>query len=612
MNHHPSADEQFISKINSLLDENLSDENFGVTELCNKMGLSRSQLHRKLKRITGKSTSATIRIFRLSKAHELLKNDTATASEIAYQVGFSSPSYFHTSFKNQYGYTPGEAKFHEEPREVEPEKSRSLFWVGLSIILFGLLAYFGYEELSSDVQYSKEVPTEKVKSIAVLAFQDLSEDQDQKFLGMSLAAEIINILDDVEGLQVIGQTSAFSLMDKNLTLDSIAKLLNVNFILEGTILENDGSIDVIAVLSNGETGQTMISPKYSIVSGEVLTAREKIAKQVAFELKMKVNEDVLASSSESNSQVKVLEQEIYYQMSKRASEEIIRELCESCLQLDSTYLPCLAWRGVYPESIEDQKQIIDRMMSIDSVSEYTQFVKGNYFIHTELDFQNAIKSYKKMLAAEPSDNRMLSEAAFYIGHFDVDLGMKYLKIAMARDPLYFGNFNGLFYMNFFKGDFLKAVDYIEEMETLTNRKKSWEKIYMYIAGGYHKEAEVAIEEFIDSGPEGWSAKGLESFKMLSELFNDAGRIDNQEFYERYRQLKTFRELAGISDFHPYIYASLVALHGNDDLAFHLLEKAYVEKKSFYFKELKYSPWFKDLHDDKRWPVFLKKLRVPGY
>ena len=612
MNHHPSVDEQFISKINSLLDENLSDENFGVTELCAKMGLSRSQLHRKLKRIAGKSTSTFIRSYRLSKAHELLRHDSATASEIAYQVGFSSPSYFHTTFKNQYGFTPGEAKFHEESRGVEPKNSRPLIWVGLALILIGLFAYFGYQEYFADASESKEVPKEKIKSIAVLAFKDLSEDQDQKFLGMSLAAEIINILDDVEGLQVIGQTSAFSLMEKNLTLDSIAKILNVNFILEGTILENDGSIDVIAILSNGETGQTMISPKYSIVTDEVLTTREKIAKQVAFELKMKVNENVLASSNKSDSQVKILEQEIYYLMSKGADYQKIREHCDACLELDSTYLPCLAWRGIYPKSIEDQQQIIDRMMVIDSTSEYTLFVKGNYFLHMKLDFKNAFETYRKIVAAEPSDNRMLSEAAFYIGHFDVNLGTKYLKKAMTLDPLYYKNFNGLYYMSFFKGDFLKAVEYMEEMEALTNRKSSWEKIYMYIAGGYHEEAELALEEFMHSEPEGWTVKGLESFKMLSTLFNDAGRIDNQEFYQRYREVKQHRELIGYTDFDPYIYAGLVAKHGNKDLAFQLLEKTYIEKRSLYFRELKYSPWFKGMHDDKRWPVFLKKVGVPGY
>ena len=183
---------------------------------------------------------------------------------------------------------------------------------------------------------------------------------------------------------------------------------------------------------------------------------------------------------------------------------------------------------------------------------------------------------------------------------------------MTLDPLYYKNFNGLYYMSFFKGDFLKAVEYMEEMEALTNRKSSWEKIYMYIAGGYHEQAELALEEFMHSEPEGWTVKGLESFKMLSTLFNDAGRIDNQEFYQRYREVKQHRELIGYTDFDPYIYAGLVAKHGNKDLAFQLLEKTYVEKRSLYFRELKYSPWFKGMHDDKRWPVFLKKVGVPGY
>ncbi|MCK5369857.1 MAG: helix-turn-helix transcriptional regulator, partial [Cyclobacteriaceae bacterium] len=60
--------------------------------------MSRSQIHRKLNKINGKSITKFIREIRLEEAHQLLEDEVATAAEIAYQVGFSSPTYFNTCF----------------------------------------------------------------------------------------------------------------------------------------------------------------------------------------------------------------------------------------------------------------------------------------------------------------------------------------------------------------------------------------------------------------------------------------------------------------------------------------------------------------------------------
>ena len=83
-----SMDEAFIQKLNDILDINLPNENFGVSELAIEVGYSRSQLHRKLNEIADKSSSQFIREYRLQKAMEMLKIDSGTASEISYQVGF--------------------------------------------------------------------------------------------------------------------------------------------------------------------------------------------------------------------------------------------------------------------------------------------------------------------------------------------------------------------------------------------------------------------------------------------------------------------------------------------------------------------------------------------
>ncbi len=103
-----SIDEKFLDKVQRIIDEDLGDTNFTVDEFCKKLGMSRMQLHRKLTALTGLSTSAFIRDQRLRLAIQRLEKSGESISEIAYAVGFSSPSYFIKCFKETYQMTPNE------------------------------------------------------------------------------------------------------------------------------------------------------------------------------------------------------------------------------------------------------------------------------------------------------------------------------------------------------------------------------------------------------------------------------------------------------------------------------------------------------------------------
>jgi signal transduction histidine kinase/DNA-binding response OmpR family regulator len=103
-------DEQFLNRVLFVIDEHISEENFSIEEFGKDVGMSRSQIHRKLKALTGKSTSLYLRTVRLSKAKQMIEAKKGNISEISYQVGFSSPAYFSRCFKEEFGYTPSEIK----------------------------------------------------------------------------------------------------------------------------------------------------------------------------------------------------------------------------------------------------------------------------------------------------------------------------------------------------------------------------------------------------------------------------------------------------------------------------------------------------------------------
>jgi signal transduction histidine kinase/DNA-binding response OmpR family regulator len=103
-----TADEQFLERLQKVLDEHLTDSNFSADLFSTEMGVSRMQLHRKLKAITGQSTTEFLRVQRLKLAASLLKENKVTISEIGYIVGFNDPSYFAKCFKQEFGRTPTE------------------------------------------------------------------------------------------------------------------------------------------------------------------------------------------------------------------------------------------------------------------------------------------------------------------------------------------------------------------------------------------------------------------------------------------------------------------------------------------------------------------------
>ncbi|MCB0654633.1 MAG: response regulator [Saprospiraceae bacterium] len=105
-----SADQRFLEKVSAAIEDNMDNEFFSVEDLAAMVHFSRSQLHRKLKAISGKSPNELIREYRLTRAKELLEKGHGNVSEVAMSVGYSSLSYFSRSFKDAFGIMPSETQ----------------------------------------------------------------------------------------------------------------------------------------------------------------------------------------------------------------------------------------------------------------------------------------------------------------------------------------------------------------------------------------------------------------------------------------------------------------------------------------------------------------------
>ena len=115
-----SSDELFMKRVMSIVNKNISNSEFNISLMVDEVGMSRTQLHRKLKELTGFSAARFLQNIRMQQAMKLLKEKRVNVSQIAYSVGFSSQTHFSTTFKQYYGVSPT-----EYIKQIEAEESKN-------------------------------------------------------------------------------------------------------------------------------------------------------------------------------------------------------------------------------------------------------------------------------------------------------------------------------------------------------------------------------------------------------------------------------------------------------------------------------------------------------
>jgi AraC-like DNA-binding protein len=106
----PASASLFITRFREVVEARLENSELSVEDLAADMNLSRVQLYRKVKAVTGATPVEILRTARLNRGYQLLLTTDKSVSEVAYQVGFTAPSYFTKCFKEEYGKLPGDVR----------------------------------------------------------------------------------------------------------------------------------------------------------------------------------------------------------------------------------------------------------------------------------------------------------------------------------------------------------------------------------------------------------------------------------------------------------------------------------------------------------------------
>ena len=124
------------------------------------------------------------------------------------------------------------------------------------------------------------------KSIAVLAFSDMSPNQDQEYFSDGISEELLNLLAKIPELRVISRTSSFSYKDKNMTLEKIGEELKVTHILEGSVRKSGDNLRITTQLIEVTGGHHLWSETYNLEMEDILKIQDEIAEAVIRQLKI--------------------------------------------------------------------------------------------------------------------------------------------------------------------------------------------------------------------------------------------------------------------------------------------------------------------------------------
>jgi len=353
-----------------------------------------------------------------------------------------------------------------EPGLSKPSQVRK--YVVAAIILLAIIGYFGYQKINSDRPNSLSD-----KSIAVLPFDNLSDDKGQEYFSEGMMDEILNQLVKVRDLKVISRTSSMSFKNSDQTLKDIASQLGVANVVEGTVMKAGDRVRISVKLIKASSDQQLWSETYNRDLSDIFTIQSEISKNIARELKaiISLEEQKELEQIPTSSQLAY----DYYlkalQIFPYTDFEKVIEFCSKAIEADPNFamaylLRCESYASVYfnrlsgwENSFELAKVDFDKAKALNVASIELKITEGR-LLHFSRRYKEAIDLYEKLKADYPNYAdiySMLASSQRRLGRWS-EARMNHEK-AISLDPADMSNYREIARFCLVTRDYSKAYEY---------------------------------------------------------------------------------------------------------------------------------------------------------
>jgi TolB-like protein/cytochrome c-type biogenesis protein CcmH/NrfG len=498
-----------------------------------------------------------------------------------------------------------------EKKHPKTRKKKSS-WILYSIIgLIALVAgYFIYENISLSEQISNDVNS----SIAVLAFDNMSDDPNQEYFSDGISEEILNSLVKVEGLNVAGRTSSFSFKGKDKDIQTIGDKLGVGLVLEGSVRKSENRVRITTQLINASNGYHIWSEQYERELEDIFTIQEEIASSIVNKLKL----TVLKTKSPKQPTNNLIAYDLYLKGLHSLSldvEGFVEALnyFQKAIALDPKF--ALAYAGLgdayvnasgyglipLDKAMVEARKAAKKSISLDSKQAYGHHVLASIYLFYDWDWEAAKLEYEKALdlgLANPDHFIIWYEALLYENFDDA---ISNAKIILERDPLSI-DAHWFLGISYYLGR--RYNEAIESFQDALRLNPDYSEAYRGIGTSYfqlkmYEESLRALEKALqltqDQGPAVMDILAVLGASGQKEKLR--GRLD---------ELHEIRKQHTVP---PIVFAIGYAYLGNMDEAFKWLEETYNER-FFWLLSIKIAPDWDVFRNDPRFEEFIKRMNYP--
>ena len=458
------------------------------------------------------------------------------------------------------------------------------------------------------------IPSDSIKSIAVLPFQNRSEDADTDYLSDGLTESLIFRLSQLPGLKVSPTSSVMRYKGKDTDIVKIASDLGVDSVMTGRLVKRGDNFNITVELVDVRNNKSLWGEQYERKMSDLLTTQREIAASITEKLQLKLtgndNKGLVKRYTNNNDAYQLYLKGRFY-FARRTDEDIRRsiELFQQAIKLDPNF--ALAYVGVaesynvmpsYPYMAPNEanplaKEAVNRALEIDLDLPEAHTVAGMIAATYDWDWAKAEKEFKRSLELDP--NLAITHYRYAWTYLSPlgrhDEAIAEMKRAMELEPLSLvqgANFAAVY---LYARQFDKALEQAKKTYDLDPgliTGQNW-MCNSYNVNGMYAESLRISEKVALSNRSLLASQGYAYAKS-------GRREDADALLKRWKDLEKTKYIAN------YWVAITYAALGEKDAAFAELEKAY-QAHDWFFQRLKVDPFIDPLRDDPRFKELVKRI-----
>ncbi len=548
----------------------------------------------------------------------MLENNTTTVSETAYKVGYKTPSYFNKVFKQHFNVSPGDLKKHAQ---TDPEQTSSLhklrtrsvkpkpkWMLYFTTALFAIAAIFL-------LQHYVWNPVSKQKSLAVLPLDNLTGDPDNEYIVSGVHDALIGELGQISSLRVISRQSTLRYKENNMQLKDIASELNVENIIEGSIVSSGDSIHlIIQVIEVFPDEKHLMAANYQDKLSNILKIQASVAKDIASKIKVRVTKKELQRITEKRQ----VNPEVYrwylrgmfaiHQGNKEWLEKGIDYL-QNAIKTDPgdpfAYSALALGYATMGHGQLDAEASFTRAVSaankainLDPTIDEAYTALSLLYLYNDWNWSLAQKSFENALEVNP--NNAIAHAHFAWYHFlfnDMEQSIEHAYQATLIEPHLpaYHAWLGLLYAH--NEQYYMAEQAARKALDL-NDKAAYAHTVLAWCFIYNKQFLKAIET-LDRLPERmqWDTHKVYCYMQLGQ------KEKAMEIWNKYKKK------AETENLNACYRGMMAACLGFDNAAFQYLNEA-IDQRTYPITYINFNPCTKPVRDDIRYKHLLKRMNLP--